>query len=134
MRPPLPQAELNGLLHPRVLVQPQETIRAEVDDPAPLDHNLPAGPHLIDHKIFQVRVSMLLAKPLDDSNERVLPERLIHFVHRAEHVGFVSFDSANASAANLPRLSQNFTLVARGTAASRALKPWQCTIVKNLIL
>ena len=44
MRSPAPQSAAHGRLDPRVVVQPEETVRAEVDNTTAPDHDLAPGP------------------------------------------------------------------------------------------
>src|SRR6516225_3664743 len=71
MRSPALESTANRLDHPRIAIEPQETVGAEIDHPASAHGDLAARSHLIDHQVLQLSLWVRPFKILEDPHELV---------------------------------------------------------------
>ena len=76
VRPPAPDAPLQSLTNPGVLVEPEEAVRAEVDHPMAVDHQPPFRPDLVHDEIFHVDVGVELGEMIEESDDAAASQRV----------------------------------------------------------
>ncbi len=72
MRPPAIESTANRLDHPRIAIEPKETVGAEIDHSASAHSDLAARTHLVDHQVLQMSLRVRPFKILEDPHQLVL--------------------------------------------------------------
>ncbi len=79
---PAVDAAAYGILHARILIQAQKTIRPKIDYPMAFQQDLPVRANLLHDQILQMGRGEKRLKVLDEADQSVLPQNLRQQLHR----------------------------------------------------
>jgi hypothetical protein len=101
----------DGILNARILIQTEKTVGTEIDDAMAADGHAALGINVFHHQILEMTVWKALGEVLDETDESVLPHRLVQQLHRQIGHAFWLSVPRESAAVVYGRIGSNFRFV-----------------------